>query len=101
MTLHERAQHPEAVWIGQGSKHRWTVGSLTFVLSLMAAVLWPVTSIWKSRAALQKEQEYRELSDHSARSPEGSDQELRTLRSTVVSLNGRVEVLEKMLAEVE
>jgi hypothetical protein len=79
----------------------WTFGSLAFVFLLLAAVLWPVTSIWKARAALKKEQEYRELSDRSVRSLEGSDRELRELRSTVTTLNGRVGVLEKMLAEVD
>ncbi len=79
----------------------WTFGSLAFVFLLIAAVLWPVTSIWKSRAAIGKEQEYRDLSDRSVRSLEGSDRELRELRSTVTTLNGRVEVLEKMLAEVD
>jgi hypothetical protein len=79
----------------------WTFGSLAFVFLLVAVVLWPVTSIWKSKAALRKEQEYRELSDRSVRSLEGSDRDLRELRSTVTTLNGRVEVLEKMLAEVD
>jgi hypothetical protein len=79
----------------------WTFGSLAFVLLLVAAILWPVTSIWKARAGLKKEQEYRELSDRSVRSLEGSEREVRELRSTVTNLNGRVEVLEKMLAEVD
>jgi hypothetical protein len=79
----------------------WTFGSLGFVLLLVAAFLWPATSIWKARAGLKKEQEYRELSDRSVRSLEGSDRELRELRSTMTTLNGRVDVLEKMLAEVD
>jgi hypothetical protein len=79
----------------------WTFGSLAFVFLLAAVILWPVTSIWKSRAALNKEQEYRQLSDRSVRSLEGSDRELRDLRSTMTALNGRVDVLEKMLAEVD
>jgi hypothetical protein len=79
----------------------WTFGSLAFVFLLVAAILWPVTSVWKSRSALKKEQEYRELSDRSVRSLEGSERELRELRSTVITVNGRVEVLEKMLAEVD
>ena len=79
----------------------WTFGSLAFVFLLVAVILWPVTSIWKSRAALNKEQEYRQLSDRSVRSLEGSDRELRELRSTMTALNGRVDVLEKMLAEVD
>jgi hypothetical protein len=79
----------------------WTFGSLAFVLLLVAAILWPVTSIWKARTGLKKEQEYRELSDRSVRSLEGSEREVRELRSTVTNLNGRVEVLEKMLAEVD
>jgi hypothetical protein len=79
----------------------WTFGSLAFVFLFVAAILWPVTSIWKARAGLKKEQEYRELSDRSVRSLETSEREVRDMRSTVVSLNGRVEVLEKMLAEVD
>jgi hypothetical protein len=79
----------------------WTFGSLAFVFLLIAAVLWPVTSIWKARVGLKKEQEYRELSDRSVRSLEGSEREVRELRSTVTDLNGRVEILEKMLAEVD
>jgi hypothetical protein len=79
----------------------WTFGSLAFVFLLLGVVLWPVTSIWKARAGLKKEEEYRELSDRSVRSLEGSDRELRELRSSVTSLDGRIEVLEKMLAEVE
>jgi hypothetical protein len=79
----------------------WTFGSLAFVFLLVAAILWPVTSIWKARVGLNKEQEYRELSDRSARSLEGSEREARELRSTVTHLNGRVEALEKMLAEVD
>jgi hypothetical protein len=50
---------------------------------------------------LKKEQEYRELSDRSLRSLEGSEREVRELRSNVTTLNGRVEALEKMLAEVD
>jgi hypothetical protein len=79
----------------------WTFGSLAFVFLLVAAILWPLTSIWKSRAGLKKEQEYHNLSDRSARSLEGSEREVRELRFTVTNLNGRVEVLEKMLAEVD
>jgi hypothetical protein len=79
----------------------WTFGSLVLVLLLVPAVLWPVTSIWKARGTVRKEQEYRELSDRSLRSLEGSERELLALRSNVTTLNGRVEVLEKMLAEVE
>jgi hypothetical protein len=79
----------------------WTFGSLAFVFLFVAAILWPVTSIWKARAGLKREQEYRDLSDRSVRSLEGSERELCEMRSTVVSLNGRVEVLEKMLAEVD
>jgi hypothetical protein len=79
----------------------WTFGSLAFVFLLVAAILWPVTSMWKARLGLKKEQEYRELSDRSARSLEGSEREVRELRYTVSNLNGRVEVLEKMLAEVD
>jgi hypothetical protein len=79
----------------------WTFGSLAFVFLLVAAVLWPVTSIWKARLGLKKEQEYRDLSDRSARSLEGSEREVRELRYTVSNLNGRVEVLEQMLAEVD
>jgi len=79
----------------------WTFGSLAFALLFIAAILWPVTSSWKARAGLTKEEEYRELSDRSARSLEGSELEIREMRSTVVILNGRVEVLEKLLAEVD
>jgi hypothetical protein len=79
----------------------WTFGSLAFVVLFAGAILWPVTSVWKSRAALKKEQEYHELSDRSVRSLEGSDRELRELRSTMTTLNGRVEILEKILAEVD
>jgi hypothetical protein len=60
-----------------------------------------VTSIWKARAALKKEQEYRELSDRSVRSMEGTEREIRDLHSTMTALNGRLEVLESMLAEVD
>jgi hypothetical protein len=79
----------------------WTFGSLAFVLLFMAAILWPVTSIWRARAGLRKEQEYHDLSDRSVRCLEGSERELRELRSAVTNLNGRVEGLEKMLAEVD
>ena len=79
----------------------WTFGSLAFVFLFVAAILWPVTSIWKARVGVKKEQEYRELSDRSVRSLEGSEREVRELRSTVTTLSGRVEVLEKMLAEVD
>ena len=79
----------------------WTFGSLVFVLLFAGVVLWPLTSIWKARAGLKKEQEYRDLSDRSVRSIEGSKREIRELRSTVSNLNGSVEVLEKMLAEVD
>ena len=78
----------------------WTFGSLAFG-SYSWCVLWPTASIWKARAGLKKEQEYRDLSDRSVRSMEGSEREIRELRSTVSNLNGRVEVLEKMLAEVD
>ena len=67
----------------------------------IVAILWPVTSIWKARAGLKKEQEYRDLSDRSVRSLEGSEREVAELRSTVTTLSGRVEALEKMLAEVD
>jgi hypothetical protein len=79
----------------------WTIGSLAFVFLFVAAILWPVTSIWKARAGLKKEQEYRDLSDRSMRYFEGSERELRELRSTMTNLNGRLEGLEKMLAEVD
>jgi hypothetical protein len=79
----------------------WTFGSLAFALLLVAAVLWPATSILKARVGLKKEQEYHELSDRSVRSLEGSEREILEMRSKVTSLNGRVEVLEKMLAEVD
>jgi hypothetical protein len=79
----------------------WTFGSLAFVFLFLAAILWPATSIWKSRAGLSREQEYRELSDRSMRSLEGSERELRDLHTTMGRLNGRVEVLEKTLAEVD
>jgi hypothetical protein len=79
----------------------WTFGSLGFVFLFMAAILWPATSIWKARAGLKKEQEYRELSDRSVRSLEGSDREVRSLQSMVTKLTGRLEILEKMLAEVD
>jgi hypothetical protein len=79
----------------------WTFGSLLFAFLLLAVILWPVTSIWKARAGLKKEQEYHELSDRSVRSLEGSEREVRELRSTVTNLNGRVDVLERMLAEVD
>jgi hypothetical protein len=79
----------------------WTFGSLAFVFLFVAAILWPVTSIWKARTGLKREQEYRELSERSARSLEGSGREVQELRSTVNLLSGRLEVLEKMLAEVD
>jgi hypothetical protein len=79
----------------------WTFGSLAFVFLFVAAILWPATSMWKARLGLKKEQEYRDLSDRSARSLEGSEREVRELRYTVSNLNGRVEVLEKMLADVD
>ena len=79
----------------------WTFGSLAFVLLLAGAIMWPATSIWKARVGLKKEEEYRELSDRSVRSLEGSEREILEMRSKVTSLNGRVEVLEKMLAEVD
>jgi flagellar biogenesis protein FliO len=79
----------------------WTFGSLAFALLMIGIIVWPVTSIWKSRGALSKEREYRELSDRSVRSLEGSERELVALRSTMATLNGRVEVLERMLAEVD
>jgi hypothetical protein len=79
----------------------WTFGSLAFGFLFLAAVLWPVTAIWKARVGLKHEQEYRDLSDRSVRSLEGSEREIRDMRSTVNILNGRVEVLEKMLAEVD
>jgi hypothetical protein len=79
----------------------WTFGSLAFVFLFVAAILWPATSMWKARLGLKKEQEYRDLSVRSARSLEGSEREVRELRYTVSNLNGRVEVLEKMLADVD
>jgi hypothetical protein len=79
----------------------WTFGSLVIALLFIAAIVWPVTSVWKSRAGLAKEQEYRDLSDRSVRSMEGSERELVELRSTMTGLNSRIEVLEQMLAEVD
>jgi len=79
----------------------WTFGSLAFVFLVIAVILWPITSIWKSRAGLKKEQEYRDLSDRSLRTLEGYERESRELLSRVTNLNGRVEVLEKLLAEVD
>jgi len=79
----------------------WTFGSLAFALLMIAIIVWPLTSIWTSRSALTKEREHRELSDRSARSLEGSERDLLELRSTMTTLNGRVEVLERMLAEVD
>jgi ArsR family transcriptional regulator, zinc-responsive transcriptional repressor len=79
----------------------WTFGSLAFVFLFIAVILWPITSIWKSRAGLKKEQEYRDLSDRSLRTLEGYERESRELLSRVTNLNGRVEVLEKLLAEVD
>jgi hypothetical protein len=79
----------------------WTFGSMAFSVLFLAAILWPVTSIWKARAGLKKEQEYRDLSDRSVRSLEGTERELFELHSTVTNLNGRLAVLERMLAEVD
>jgi hypothetical protein len=79
----------------------WTFGSLAFALLLLAAVVWPLTSVWKARSSLTQERQYRELSDRSVRSLEGSERELMELRSTMSTLNGRVEVLERLLAEVD
>ncbi len=79
----------------------WTFGSLAFVLLLVAAITWPATSIWKARAAVKNELQYRDLSDRSVRSLEGNDRELRELRSSVTTLSGRVEVLEQILVEVD
>jgi flagellar biogenesis protein FliO len=79
----------------------WTFGSLVCALLLVAVIAWPVTSVWKSRAALNREQEYREVSERSARSLEGTERIMGELQSVVTGLSGRVEVLEKMLAEVD
>jgi hypothetical protein len=79
----------------------WTFGSLAFVFLFVAAILWPIVSIWKTKAVLKKENEYRELSDRSVRSLETSERELLELHSTVTNLNGRLEVVENMLAEVD
>jgi hypothetical protein len=78
----------------------WTFGSLAFVFLFAAVILWPVTSIWKARAGLKKEQEYRDLSDRSVRTLEGYERESHDMASQLTDLNGRVAVLEKMLADV-
>jgi hypothetical protein len=79
----------------------WTFGSLAFSLLFLVAIIWPLTSIWKSRAALRKEHEYHDLSDRSVRGLEGNQRHLQQLQSNVTDLTGRLILIEKMLAEVE
>jgi hypothetical protein len=79
----------------------WTFGSLAFVLLFVALILWPMTSIWKARVGLKKEEEYRDLSDRSVRSLEGYERDSRDMQTKFTDLNGRIEVLEKLLAEVD
>jgi hypothetical protein len=79
----------------------WTFGSLAFSLLFLVAIVWPLTSIWKSRAALTKEHEYHDLSDRSVRSLEGNERHLQQLQSNVTDLAGRLLLVERMLAEVD
>jgi hypothetical protein len=79
----------------------WTFGSLAFSLLFLVAIVWPLTSIWKSRAALNKEHEYQDLSDRSVRGLEGNQRHLHELQSHMTDLTGRLVLIEAMLAEVD
>jgi hypothetical protein len=79
----------------------WTFGSLAFSLLFLAAIVWPLTSIWKSRAALRKEHEYHDLSDRSVRGLEGNQRRIQDLQSNVTDLTGRLLLIEQLLADVD
>ena len=79
----------------------WTFGSLVFVLLLVAAVLWPVTSIWRSDPPSRRSRSTATfLIAQCDLWKETSESYMSCAPPSLVSM-GRVVALEKMLAEVE
>jgi hypothetical protein len=79
----------------------WTFGSLAFSLAFVAAVAWSVVAIWKARAAVTSEADYKGLSDRSVRSQENNERQLHDLHDELTAVTARLQAVERVLQDVD
>ncbi|TDD71466.1 hypothetical protein [Actinomadura rubrisoli] len=79
----------------------WGLGGMALLIIVFALVLWAGVAVWRAKAALGREQEYRRLADRATAAQEETARRLDELDAQLASVRRRLETIEVILKEVE
>ncbi|QFU92393.1 hypothetical protein [Amycolatopsis sp. YIM 10] len=70
------------------------IGIFILITTVLTVAIWQLAVSWRAKAALSREETYRDLAERAVRSQEETQRQLTELRS-------RVEGVERILKDVE
>ncbi|MFI5959852.1 hypothetical protein [Cryptosporangium sp. NPDC051539] len=77
------------------------IGIFTFITIVVTVTIWQLFATWRAKAALTREDEYRELAAQAVAGQKASNKHLADLSGQLSDLRGRMTKLEQVLTEVE
>ncbi|WP_121717438.1 hypothetical protein [Streptomyces sp. E5N91] len=84
------------------------IGVFILVISVVTVGIWQLAATWRAKAQLAREKEYRSIADRAVLVQEGMERQLTEItgqlgqtRGQLVSMQERLESLERILKDVE
>jgi len=77
------------------------IGIFVFITMVVTVTIWQLFATWRAKAALTREDEYRQLAARVVTGQEESNRQLADLAGQLTDLRARMTKLEHVLTEVE
>jgi type VI protein secretion system component VasK len=77
------------------------IGIFAFITIVVTVTIWQLFATWRAKAALAREDEYRNLAERSVAGQEEANRQLAELTGQLTDLRTRMTKLEHVLTEVE
>jgi hypothetical protein len=77
------------------------IGLFTLIISVVTLTIWQVAVSWRAKAALSREDEYRQLAEAAVRTQQNTERLLAEALERLSHMQTRLDSFERILTEVE
>lgn len=79
----------------------WTFASMAMAAVLMVIIIWPATAIYRAKAALSREEQYRTLAERAVAAQENAERRLGEVKEELAIVHAQLASLNRVLTEVQ
>lgn len=79
----------------------WSFGSMGFILVCALLVIWPTIAVWRAKAGMSRESDYKSIAEKAVMTQQDMERELVEVRLQLNDMSDRVKSVERVLKDVE